>query len=98
MVGVVLEGEGNVGLATLPLASQEAAGGQDYVLGEGDVQATVALNSSRPCVIGEVDVCSAAAQIVSTGVCEQPAIHTQNLSSELQIHLDHSPRHVDRAA
>ena len=61
MVGVILEGEGNVGLATLALASQEAARGQDYVLGEGDVQATVALDTSGPCVVSKVDVCAAAA-------------------------------------
>ena len=73
MVGVVLEGEGNVGLAIAALASQETTRGQDDVLGETDVQATVTLHTSGPCVVGEVNVCAPAAQIVSTRVREQPA-------------------------
>ena len=73
VVGVILEGEGNVSLAIAALASQETARWQDYVLGEGDVKATVALHTSRPGVVGEVDVRAPAAQVVSIGVCEQPA-------------------------
>lgn len=80
MVGVILEGEGNIGLAVAALASQEAAGGQDDVLGEGDVQTAVALHTSGPGVVGEVDVCAPAAQVVSVGVCEQPAAQQSRLA------------------
>ena len=80
MVGVILEGEGNVGLAVATLASQEPTRGQDDVLGEGDVQAAVALHANGPGVVGEVDVCAPAAQVVSVGVGEQPAAQ-QSLSA-----------------
>lgn len=73
VVGVVLEGQEHIGLAIAALAASKAARGQDDVLGEGDVQATVNLDASRPCVIGEVDVGAPAAQVVSAAVREQPA-------------------------
>lgn len=73
VVGVILEGEGHIGLPIAALAAQEAARGQDDVLGEGDVETAVALDARGPGVVGEGDVCAAAAQVVPARVCQQPA-------------------------
>ena len=61
----------------LPLPPRKPARGQDDVLGEGDVEAAVALDSNRPGVVGERDVCSAVAQVVPTRVRQQPVTRTQ---------------------
>ena len=83
MIGVILEGERHIGLAIGALAAQEAARGQDDVLGEGDVEAAVALDPNRPCVVGEGNVCSAVAQVVSGRVRQQPATRTQGQRTTL---------------
>ena len=57
------------------------ARGQYDVLGEGDVEAAVALDPDRPCVVGEGDVCSAGAQIIAIGVRQQPVPRTQAQST-----------------
>lgn len=73
MVLVVLEGDGHVGAIACVLGPKPAAGGQDDVLGEGNVEAAVALDSHGPCEISELDVHAVVAQAVAIGVGDEPA-------------------------
>ena len=88
VVGVILEGERHIGLAIAALAAQKAARGQDDVLGEGDVEAAVTLDSNRPCVIGEGDVCSTVAQVVSRRIRQQPVIRIQAQNTTVPVRSD----------
>ena len=68
-------------LTPLDLGAQPAAGRQDDVLGEGDVQAAVALDAHGPREICEADVHAVVAQVVAVAVRDQPAfVHAAHVS------------------
>jgi hypothetical protein len=84
VVLVILEGDGNVGAIAGVDGAQPAAGLQDDVFGEGDVEAAVALDPNRPEVIGEVNLHAARAQAVAVRVCDQPA-GAKTISASLSV-------------
>lgn len=77
MVLVVLEGDGDIGAIALVLGPEPAARRQDDILGEGDVEPAVALDSNGPCEIGELDVHAIVAEAVAVGIGDQPACQQQ---------------------
>ena len=71
---VVLEREGNIGAGGCgSAAGPSPIGRQDDILGEGDVEAAVLLDTRGPCEIGEVHAQPISAQVVSTRIRHQPA-------------------------
>lgn len=96
VVGVVLEGDGDAGgrVGGAGVGAQHhAAGRQDDVLHEGDVEPAVALDAHRPREVGEADLRRAAgAQVAAAAACAQvPADTPIVCSARIRNHIDPAP-------
>lgn len=72
VVLVILEGDQDVCTVATLGSSQPTFGLQDNVLGEGDVEATVTLDTNWPRVVGEGKAHTIFAQLISVGVRDVP--------------------------